>query len=80
MSFGKPIIAPAMGCIPDVLDSKGSFLYDSGEEDGLINAMRKALASELREMGEYNFELAKQLSWNEIARKTSDAYKECLRM
>jgi glycosyltransferase involved in cell wall biosynthesis len=79
MSFGMPIIAPAIGGIPDILDSEGSFLYYPSEEDGLIEAMRKALASELRKMGEHNFELAKKLSWNEIAKKTYDVYKDCLR-
>ncbi|MCI0454773.1 MAG: glycosyltransferase family 4 protein [Candidatus Dadabacteria bacterium] len=80
MSFGMPIIAPAIGCIPDILDSEGSFLYDPREEDGLINAMRKASAYELREMGKHNFELARKLGWDEIARKTHDAYKECLKV
>lgn len=80
MSFGMPIIAPAMGCMTDILDSKGSFLYDPREEDGLINAMRKASASELREMGEHNLELAKHLGWDEIGRKTYGVYNECLRM
>lgn len=78
MSFGKPIIAPAIGCIPDLLDSEGSFLYGPSEEDGLVKAMKKALTCELKKMGEHNFELAKQLRWDEIARKTHDVYQECL--
>ena len=42
MSFGKPIIAPCIGCITDTLDNDGSFLYDPEQQDGLLRAMRKA--------------------------------------
>ena len=80
MSFGKPIIAPRLGCIPDVLDDSGGFLYDPAEEDGLLNAMRNALASraKLREMGNYNLRLAKKLDWRDIAESTYRVYKRCL--
>ena len=75
MSFSKPIIAPAIGCIPDVLDSKGSFMYDPLEKEGLFNAIKKSLSSDLKKMGKHNFELANQLQWDKIAKKTYDAYK-----
>jgi beta-1,4-mannosyltransferase len=78
MSFGKPIIAPSIGCMPDVLDDKGSFLYDPLQKDSLIKAMKQALTGELKRMGEHNFELSKRLSWDEIAKLVYDSYKECL--
>jgi len=43
MSFGKPVVAPLIGSIPDILDSKGGFLYAITQRDGLLNAMRQAL-------------------------------------
>lgn len=79
MSFGKPVIAPAIGCIPDVLDSEGSFLYDPSEKDGLDKAMRQVFNADLKKMGEHNFELAKQLSWDDIAKRTYEVYQECLK-
>lgn len=81
MSFGKPIIAPAIGCISDILDDKSSFLYRS-EENGLLEAMQRALNTDvenLKSMGEHNFELAKQLEWSDIAKGTYEVYRECLR-
>ena len=78
MSFGKPVIAPRMGCIPDVLDDRGSFLYDPSDEKGLLKAMRLALDANLAEMGKHNFELAKQLDWDEIGRRTYELYQEVL--
>ena len=80
MSFGKAIIAPHLGCMSDVLGDSGGFLYDPGKEDGLLNAMRNALASraKLREMGNYNLRLAKKLDWRDIAESTYRVYQRCL--
>jgi beta-1,4-mannosyltransferase len=79
MSFGKPVIAPAIGCIPDVLDNKGNFLYNPPEKDGLLEAMKHALNADLKKMGAHNFELAKELRWDDIARRTCEIYRECLK-
>lgn len=82
MSFGKPVIAPALGCIPDVLDSEGSFLYDPSEKDGLLKAMQQALdtnTGDLVKIGKHNFELAKKLDWDWIANKIYNVYQECLK-
>lgn len=79
MSFSKPVIAPSIGCIPDVLDSEGGFLYNSSEKDGLVKAMRQVFNADLKKMGEHNFELAKQLQWDDIAKRTYEVYQECLK-
>ena len=79
MSFGKTIIAPAIGCIPDVLDSEGSFLYDPSEKGGLVKAMRQVFNADLKKMGKHNFELAKQFRWDKIAKRTYEVYQECLK-
>ena len=78
MSFGKPIIAPAIGCIPDVLDNKGSFLYDPLNKEALLKAMKQTLNANLKKMGKHNIELAKQFQWGKIAKKTHEVYSECL--
>lgn len=81
MSFGKAIIAPNIGCIPDILNGSGSFLYDPDEENGLLNAMKRALISKdrLKKMGNYNLELAKKLDWMDIAKSTYRVYERCLK-
>ena len=79
MSFGKPVIAPAIGCIPDVLDSEGSILYDPSEKESLLKAMKQALDADLKKMGEHNFGLAKHLRWDKIAKRTYEVYQECLK-
>lgn len=80
MSFGKPVIAPQAGCISDILNEKGSFLYLK-TENGLLEAMQRALKAgkkNLLDMGRYNFELARQLGWDETGKRTFDIYRECL--
>ncbi|HER25179.1 MAG TPA: glycosyltransferase [Candidatus Atribacteria bacterium] len=79
MSFGKPVIAPAIGCIPETLDIEGSFLYEPSEKDGLIKAMRQVFNADLIKMGNHNFELAKQFRWGKIAKKTYEVYCDCLK-
>lgn len=36
MSFGKAIIAPHLGCIPEILKSEGGILYDPNDKNGLL--------------------------------------------
>ena len=80
MSFGKAIITPYLGCMPEVLNSSGSFLYDPGEQDGLLNAMKRAMDAKARllEMGNYNLSLAKKLDWRDIAVSTYGVYESCV--
>lgn len=81
ISFGKPVIAPASGCIADTLDCNGSFLYPK-TEDGLLEAMRHALDTDrasLSSMGRYNLGLAGQFDWDGIAGKHCSIYRDCLK-
>lgn len=81
MSFGKPIIAPMTGCIIDILDDKGGFLYSTNIESGLYEAMKCALSTDkttLQNMGTYNLRLVEQFSWKEIGKRTYNIYRECI--
>lgn len=83
MSFGKPIIAPVIGCIADTIDQKGSFLYktEDNKEDALFKVMESVLCIDretLLNMGRYNLKLAEQFGWDEISKRTYNVYRECL--
>lgn len=82
MSFGKPIIAPRIGCIQDVLDDSGSYLYDPDNSNALYKIMKKAVSekSHLTHMGCYNFNLAKKFQWANIAESTKDLYFALLKI
>lgn len=76
MSFGKPCIVPALGCIPELLNDSGGFLYNPGDREGLRQAMNQAKAKKplLKTMGAYNKKSVLRLSWEEISKKTMKAY------
>jgi beta-1,4-mannosyltransferase len=74
MSFGKAIIVPRIGCIPETLNNQGGILYDSDDEVGLLEAIQKALSCDLQNMGRYNYDKVEQYDWEEIARKTREIY------
>ena len=40
MTFGQPVIAPAIGCLPESLGAEGTILYDPSTPDGLERALR----------------------------------------
>lgn len=77
MSFARACISSRVGCLSDVLDDQGAFLYDG---DGLLDAMQRAIDARERldAMGQYNFERAMQWRWDEIAAKTRDVYQSVL--
>jgi glycosyltransferase involved in cell wall biosynthesis len=76
MSFAKACIAPRKGCIGELLDDMGSFLYDGENQEGLGEAIKKAVTQkhELLQMGEHNLQLAQKLAWSGIAEQTFRVY------
>lgn len=74
MSFGKAIVVPRIGCIPETLDAQGSFLYEPIDVDGLSGAIQNALQSDVEAMGQHNLANAKNFDWGKIAQMTRDVY------
>ena len=80
MSFGRACIAPRMGCMGEILDNSGAFLYDPDLEESLSQAMKCAIQrqTELLHMGEHNRQVADQWSWSRVAEMTLKVYQQCL--
>ncbi len=76
MSFGKPCIAPRLGCLVEALDNNGAFLYEPSAPDGLRHALEGALASvnQLPAMGAHNVTRAAAWSWARAAELLDDVY------
>jgi beta-1,4-mannosyltransferase len=47
MTYGVPVLAPAIGSFRSLLARMGGFTYDVEDEDGLLQAMRCAMAADL---------------------------------
>lgn len=75
MSFARPVIAPGIGCLPELLDDRSGIIYDARAGDGLEGAMKEIRERDLPAMSEGAFQRAKALAWESIAEKTLEAYQ-----
>jgi beta-1,4-mannosyltransferase len=75
MSFGRALIAPALGCLPETIPGNGGVLYAPDAPGALAGALRTALAADLDAMGARNLERAIGLSWAPIAATTAAVYR-----
>jgi glycosyltransferase involved in cell wall biosynthesis len=76
MSFAKPVITPSHPFMKEVLNPEKNFLYEPGDEEGLLKALNEAYnqRQHLEEKGKYNFEQVKKDSWRNISLKTKEVY------
>ncbi len=75
LSHGRPVIAPARGCLPETMPSDASFLYDPDHPDALSDAIRDAAASDLAAMGRRARAFADTIEWGPIAEETAALYR-----
>lgn len=74
LSYGKPVIAPNMGEIPEAVGAANDLLYEPGMDDALASAMNRALTIDLADLGRRSEMSGERLNWSEIARQTADVY------
>lgn len=75
MSFGRPVVAPAEGCIPEEVGDTG-YLYD-GSQQGLQQALRLAIQQKplLRDLGRAARQRAAEADPEKIARQILEQYR-----
>jgi glycosyltransferase involved in cell wall biosynthesis len=78
MSFGRAVIAPSLGCIPEVVDARGAILYNRNDPDALRQALREAMERDPEKMGAASRRRAEQLTWDEAARTSATVYRQLL--
>jgi glycosyltransferase involved in cell wall biosynthesis len=82
-AFRKPVVATSVGAIPEVIDNgKTGLLVPPRNEEALAKAIIKLLKDEnlRKEMGENAYrKMREELSWDTIAEKTIEVYKEVIR-
>ena len=75
MSYGRAVVAPSLGCLPETLDSEAAILYDPLGPDALERALNGALEADLEAMGAHARRLADLLAWGPIAVATAELYR-----
>lgn len=75
LSFGRPIVAPALGCLPETVPASAGVLYDPDAAGALGEALGTALQGDLAAMGSAARERAEELAWDPIAAATAALYR-----
>lgn len=76
MSFGRAVIAPAIGCVPETVATGHDLLYAPDRPHGLCDALRAAhhRRAELAEVGAANGHRAAACGWADVAAATAATY------
>ncbi|MDA0747144.1 MAG: glycosyltransferase [bacterium] len=77
MSFGRPVIVPEIGCLPELVDETLGILYDAKAPGALAEAMVEMRSRDLEACSRAAYERAVSLDWSKIAHLTLEAY-QCL--
>ena len=77
MSFYKPVIIPNMGCLPELVQDGGGWLFEPGDLDDLVTSMRKAISARdsLAQIGEQAFQRVAHQSQDTFGAQTNAIYR-----
>ena len=75
LSFGRPVIVPAMGCLPELVTEGVGLLYDPKDPDSLAHTLQECAQVDLQDMGRHALERVREFSWREMAEQTLAAYR-----
>lgn len=78
MSFGRPVVVPALGCVADLTahdPAQVALTYDPADPDGLRHAMERALSADVSAIGAANRARIDRLDWRESAARTAAVYR-----
>ncbi|MCU0489694.1 MAG: hypothetical protein MUE67_12185, partial [Anaerolineales bacterium] len=74
ISEGKPVIAPACGCLPELLGEDCAVLYPPEDPTGLVEALKRCAQLDLRQMGINARRRAEAISLEATITPTLEAY------
>ena len=75
LSWSRPVVAPALGCLPMTVAPGGGILYDPSAPGALPGALEEARRLDLPAAGRAAFEGVRRFDWDTIARATLEAYR-----
>jgi glycosyltransferase involved in cell wall biosynthesis len=75
LSESRPVIAPNMGCLPEVILPGGGLLYDPNRPGSLLEAMKEIRSWDLKMASRHALESIRRYDWDRIAELTLEAYR-----
>lgn len=73
-SFGRPIVAPAIGAFPNLIAGRRGILYDPHQPEGLIAALKQACQADWSAAREEIIAWVRQFDWPGIGSMLLEAY------
>jgi glycosyltransferase involved in cell wall biosynthesis len=73
LSFGRPIIAPAIASFPEVVTSESGILYDTSKSNALTSALQAAISWSCSESKIFNY--AHRFDWDKLESQLVGLYK-----
>jgi beta-1,4-mannosyltransferase len=74
MSFGRPVIIPKMGCLPELIGSDAGWQFEPDSQDSLAETMQSAAISDFHQMGKQAYDKISSYSPEYFAAQTIKAY------
>jgi beta-1,4-mannosyltransferase len=75
LSFGRPVVVPAIGCLPELVHENMGVLYEPGSSQSLARALQRCTEVDLRNMGRQALGRVREFSWQDMAMQTLAAYR-----
>ncbi|MCC7355151.1 MAG: glycosyltransferase [Anaerolineae bacterium] len=75
MSLARPVIAPALGCLPELITEESGVLYDPDDPESLAQAMRHCRRLDLKTMGCAAYERVAPFTPAEVAAQHLKVYQ-----
>jgi beta-1,4-mannosyltransferase len=77
-SFGKPVVAPALGGFPELVADGRGILYDPKTGDGLLRALQQVRSGDMVTAGQKALAWAKEHEWRVLAPRFMRIYESVL--
>ena len=74
LDFGKPLIIPKLGCLPELVNKNCGILFDPDKPEELADALVKARNVDLQKASSSALKISKKLDWGSIAKRISSLY------
>ncbi|WP_374687634.1 glycosyltransferase family 4 protein, partial [Promineifilum sp.] len=78
LSYGLPVIAPDLGCLPELIPLDAGMLYPATDPDALGSALIDIKNSDILAMSAAARRVVDGLRWEDIGGQTADVYRACL--
>ncbi len=78
LSYGRPIIVPALGCLPELMTDEVGILYQPQDPTALRQALLDIKERDPAAMSAAALRITDTLDWGPIAKQTAAVYRECL--